>query len=105
MSDFSENESGADVHTLTKPRVKEPPFYQVVLLNDDYTTMEFVVMVIKKFFHKSDEEAGKIMMKVHHDGKGVCGVYPFEIAETKTMQVNEFALKNEFPLKCKMEKI
>ena len=93
------------VKTLSKPKVREPKFYQVILLNDDYSTMEFVVFVLKKFFYKSVEEAQKIMMKVHYEGRGVCGLYPHEIAETKVIQVNDYARKNEYPLKCVMEKV
>lgn len=97
-------ESGSGVATLAKPKVKEPPLYQVLLLNDDYTTMDFVIHVLQKFFHKTPGEANKIMLSVHHSGRGACGLYPYDVAETKIMQVNEYARKNEMPLKCAMEK-
>lgn len=99
----SEGESG--VATLTKPKVKEPPLFQVVLLNDDYTTMDFVIHVLQKFFHKTPGEANKIMLSVHHSGRGVCGLYPRDVAETKTIQVNDYARQREMPLKCSMEKL
>jgi ATP-dependent Clp protease adaptor protein ClpS len=98
----AEGESG--VATLPKPRIKEPPLYQVLLLNDDYTTMDFVVLVLQKFFHKTPGEANKVMLKIHHEGRGPCGLYSYDVAETKVMQVNDFARKNEMPLKCVMEK-
>lgn len=103
MSDESKEAEGG-VATLTRPKVKEPSFYKVILLNDDYTTMDFVVHILQKFFGKSAPEAAKVMMEVHQSGKGICGSYPYSIAETKTMQVNEYAKQNEMPLKCKMEK-
>lgn len=100
-----ENERESGVTTLAKPSVKEPPLYQVVLINDDYTTMEFVVHVLQKFFQKTPGEANRIMLKVHHEGRGVCGIYPCDIAQTKAVQVNDYARKNETPLKCAVEKI
>ena len=87
-----------------EPEVKEPPSYQVVLINDDFTPMEFVVFLLKKFFHKNNDEATKIMLHVHQNGVGVCGVFPYEIAETKVIQVLETAKKNDHPLQCTMEK-
>lgn len=78
--------------------------YKVVLLNDDYTPMEFVVVVLERFFGKSQEEATQIMLHVHRRGIGICGVYPYEIAETKVTQVIDFARKNEHPLQCMLEK-
>lgn len=104
MGDNKEQDS-TGVTTLSKPKVKEPSFYQVLLLNDDYTTMDFVIHVLQKFFQKTGEDAQKVMMKVHTEGKGVCGVYPHGIAETKVMQVNDYARKSEYPLKCIMEKV
>ena len=87
-----------------EPLVRKPPLYQVVLLNDDYTPMEFVVHVLQQFFSKSAEEATRIMLHVHQKGVGVCGVYTFEIAETKVTQVMDFAKKHQQPLQCTMEK-
>ena len=78
--------------------------YKVLLLNDDYTPMEFVVFLLKKLFHKNNDEATKIMLHVHQNGVGVCGVFPYEIAETKVIQVLETAKKNDHPLQCTMEK-
>jgi ATP-dependent Clp protease adaptor protein ClpS len=82
----------------------EPPLYRVLLLNDDYTTMDFVVEVLRHVFHKSEEEATRIMLNVHHQGVGVCGSYPMEIAETKIDQVDSLARERGFPLKCTMER-
>jgi len=80
-----------------------PPMYQVVLLNDDYTPMEFVVIVLQKFFGKGREQATQIMLKVHREGKGVCGVYPKDIASTKVEMVSSFARQHQHPLQCVME--
>lgn len=87
-----------------RPDVKQPPLYKVVLLNDDYTPMDFVVDVLKIFFSMNHDRATQVMLQVHTRGKGVCGVYTFEIAETKVMQVNEFSRQNEHPLQCSLEK-
>ena len=87
-----------------RPEVKEPPLYKVVLLNDDFTPMDFVVDVLKVFFNLGHDRATQVMLHVHTRGKGVCGVFTFEIAETKVAQVNEFSRQNEHPLKCTMEK-
>jgi ATP-dependent Clp protease adaptor protein ClpS len=86
-------------------RVAPPPMYQVVLLNDDYTPMEFVVKVLKKFFGKSEEEATRIMLHVHHDGRGVCGVYPRDLAATRIAQVAQYAHARQHPLQCIMEPV
>jgi len=88
----------------TKKKLQKPSLYKVLLLNDDYTPMEFVVFLLKKFFHKNNDEATKIMLHVHQNGVGVCGVFPYEIAETKVIQVLETAKKNDHPLQCTMEK-
>lgn len=80
-----------------------PPMYQVVILNDDYTPMEFVVLVLQKFFGKGREQATQIMLKVHREGKGVCGVYPKDIASTKVELVTGFAMQHQHPLQCVME--
>lgn len=81
-----------------------PSMYKVLLLNDDYTPMEFVVRILEKFFHKPHAEATQIMLHVHHRGVGVCGVYTREIAETKVVKVTDFAERSEHPLRCTMEK-
>ncbi len=93
----------ADAQVLTQPRTKRPTMYKVMLLNDDYTPMDFVVLVLKRFFKKNHEEANHIMLQVHHQGAGVAGIFTFEIAETKVFQVSQFARKHQHPLKCIME--
>ncbi|MFW5453565.1 ATP-dependent Clp protease adapter ClpS [Thioalkalivibrio sulfidiphilus] len=86
-----------------RPKLKPPPQYQVVLLNDDYTPMEFVVEVLESFFGMDREKATRIMLHVHTRGKGVCGIYPRDIAETKVAQVNDYARQHQHPLLCAME--
>jgi ATP-dependent Clp protease adaptor protein ClpS len=98
------NRSGADVIEETKPVTKKPSMYRVLMLNDDYTPMEFVVMVLERFFSKSSDEAVTIMLHVHQKGVGVCGVYSYEIAETKVDQVMDLARENHHPLQCTLEK-
>ena len=88
----------------TKPKTKKPSMYNVILLNDDYTPMEFVVLVLEKFFNKKQEEATQIMLHVHKKGIGVCGTFTYEVAESKCRVVLDFAKKNEHPLQCSMEK-
>lgn len=88
----------------TRPKTKKPAMYKVLLLNDDYTPMEFVVHVVEKFFSKNRQEATDIMLNVHRRGVGLCGIYTFEVAETKVAQVMDFARANEQPLQCTMEK-
>ena len=85
-------------------KLKPPPMYQVMILNDDYTPMEFVVYVLEQYFHKSREEATKIMLHVHQHGVGVCGVFTYEVAETKVAQVVDTARRHQHPLQCTMEK-
>ena len=87
-----------------RPEVELPPMYRVVLLNDDYTPMDFVIEILKTFFDMGHDKATQVMLHVHTKGKGVCGVFTFEIAETKVVQVNEYARQSEHPLKCTMEK-
>jgi ATP-dependent Clp protease adaptor protein ClpS len=87
-----------------KPKTKRPNLYRVLILNDDYTPMEFVVLVLERFFQKDVEAATKIMLHVHHHGIGECGVFTYEIAETKVTQVMDFARKHQHPLQCVMEK-
>ena len=86
-----------------KVRVKRPPMYAVVLLNDDYTPMEFVVWILQSLFYKSREEATRVMLEVHHDGKGIAGVFTHDVARTKVVQVEQLARKHEHPLACVLE--
>ena len=87
-----------------RPKTKKPSMYKVLLLNDDYTPMEFVVHILERFFGKNRQEATDIMLHVHRRGVGVCGIYTYEVAETKVQQVMDFARANEQPLQCTMEK-
>lgn len=98
----SENEVG--IATKTKARPKKPSQYKVLMLNDDYTPMEFVVMVLKRFFGMDLEQATRVMLHVHQKGVGVCGIFPYEVAETKVNQVMDFARQNQHPLQCTLEK-
>ena len=95
---------GAAVITRTRTQTKKPSMYRVLILNDDYTPMEFVVYVIERFFNKSREDATRIMLHVHQNGVGVCGVYTYEVAETKVAQVIDSARRHQHPLQCTMEK-
>ena len=95
---------GTAVIAKTKPQAKRPSLYRVLLLNDDYTPMEFVVHVLERFFQKSREEATRIMLHVHRRGVGVCGVFTYEVAETKVTQVMDLARQNQHPLQCTIEK-
>jgi ATP-dependent Clp protease adaptor protein ClpS len=95
---------GTAVITKTKTQTKKPNLYRVLLLNDDYTPMEFVVHVLERFFNKDRESATRIMLHVHHHGIGECGIYTYEVAETKVTQVMDFARKHQHPLQCVMEK-
>lgn len=92
------------VLTRTRPKPQKPSMYRVLLLNDDFTPMEFVVHVLEKFFGKNRQEATEIMLHVHRRGVGVCGAYTYEVAETKVNLVMDYARKNEHPLQCTMEK-
>lgn len=96
--------TGTTVVTKTRTRTKKPSMYKVLLLNDDYTPMEFVVIVLQRFFNKGSEEATRIMLHVHQNGVGVCGVFPYEVAETKVNQVMDYARGHQHPLQCTMEK-
>lgn len=98
------NGFGTGIATKTRPKTKKPSLYKVLILNDDYTPMEFVVHVLERFFAKQREEAVQIMLHVHRRGVGVCGVYTFEVAETKVAQVIELARRHQHPLQCTMEK-
>ena len=99
-----EYQDGGDLDLQeAKPKLKSPQLYKVVIINDDYTPMEFVVHVLEIYFSMGREKATQVMLHVHTRGKGVCGVYTSEIAETKVTQVNEYAREHEHPLKCDME--
>ena len=89
----------------SKPKVKPPPLYKVILLNDDYTPMEFVVWILIKVFHKPHDEAQRLMLQVHTSGRGVCGVFPHDVARTKVYQVQMLAEQNEHPLQSVMEAV
>jgi ATP-dependent Clp protease adaptor protein ClpS len=95
---------GGTVLEQKKQQVKPPPMFKVLLLNDDYTPMEFVVYVLEQFFNKSREDATRIMLHVHQHGVGVCGIYTYEVAETKVAQVVDTARRHQHPLQCTMEK-
>lgn len=98
------DDGGSVVLERRTQKAKPPKLYQVVMLNDDYTPMEFVVHVLERYFQKSTEEATRIMLHVHQKGVGICGVFTFEVAETKVNQVMELARKNQHPLQCTLEK-
>ena len=97
-------QGGGDTATATRTKTKKPSMYKVLLLNDDYTPMEFVVHVLERIFAKGREEATRIMLHVHQHGVGICGVYTYEVAETKVTQVMDFARQHQHPLQCTMEK-
>lgn len=104
--EMSAGEPGQDQALIvqeSRPQLKKPPLYKVILLNDDYTPMEFVVIILEQFFRKNREEATRIMLNVHQKGSGVCGVFTREVAETKVDQVMDFAGLNQHPLQCTME--
>ena len=100
----AEQHDEAGLMLKTRPKTKKPAMYKVLLLNDDFTPMEFVVHVLEKFFNKNRQEATDIMLHVHRRGVGICGVFTHEVAETKVAQVMDFARANEQPLQCTMEK-
>ena len=108
MSEENNDTGGDDGQTgvvvQTKPKTKKPSMYKVLMLNDDYTPMEFVVHVLERFFNKGQEEATKIMLHVHQRGVGICGVFTYEVAETKVNRVMDFARKHRPPLQCTLEK-
>lgn len=106
MSDerYSGNGPATSVVTKTKPKVKKPALYKVLLLNDDYTPMEFVIMLLETVFRKSQEEATRIMLHVHQRGVGICGVFTYDVAETKVNQVMDLAQHHEHPLQATMER-
>ena len=96
--------TGTGIVAKTRPKTKKPSLYKVLLLNDDYTPMEFVIHILEKIFGKSREDAVEVMLHVHRHGVGICGLFTFEVAETKVTQVIEFARRHQHPLQCTMEK-
>lgn len=107
MADSDKNSGEGTVTGVVvkaKPKTKKPSMYKVLMLNDDYTPMEFVVHVLERFFSKTREEATRIMLHVHRRGVGICGVYTYEVAETKVTQVMDFARQHQHPLQCTLEK-
>ena len=100
---MDENSFEESVITKEKEKIEKPPLYSVILHNDDYTTMDFVVTVLQKFFFKNETEAAHVMMNVHKKGRGVAGIFTFEIAETKVSQVHSYAKTHQHPLKCSLE--
>ncbi len=96
--------TGVGTLTRTKPRTQKPSLYKVLLMNDDYTPMEFVVLVLQRVFRLNMEDSTRVMLHVHQKGVGVCGIFTYEIAETKVTQVMDFAKANQHPLQCTMEK-
>ena len=100
----SDDDSNLGIATKTRAKTKKPNLYKVLLLNDDYTPMEFVVLVLKRFFQMDIDEATRVMLHVHQKGVGVCGTFSYEVAETKVTQVMDFARKNQHPLQCTLEK-
>jgi ATP-dependent Clp protease adaptor protein ClpS len=96
--------TGVGIATRTRTRTKKPTPYKVLLLNDDYTPMEFVVLVLQRFFRMNMEDATRVMLHVHQKGVGVCGIFSYEVAETKVTQVIDFARENQHPLQCTLEK-
>ncbi len=104
QNEGEEGDGEAGFATITeKPKLKQPPLYKVILINDDYTPMDFVVDVLRAFFDLNAEKATQIMLKVHTEGKGVCGVYSKDIAETKAAQVNDYSKECDQPLLCSVE--
>lgn len=101
----SDEQAVLDSDTASGQQIEEPPRYAVVLHNDDFTTMEFVVEILKRYFHKTEAEAMRVMLEVHSIGRGVAGIYSFEIAETKAAQVVESAKQQGYPLQCSVEKL
>ncbi len=106
MSNNDQYSNDDELQVITKEveKVKKPPMYKVLMLNDDYTPMEFVVYALENFFNKNRQEATQIMLHIHQKGVGICGVFTYEMAETKVTQVVDFARRNDHPLQCTMEK-
>lgn len=103
MGDKKRGENELKLLTESKPTVSRPSMYKVVLVNDDFTPMDFVIFVLQRFFHKTHEDSIRVMLQVHHSGAGICGVYTKDVAETKVSVVNDYARKHQHPLKCLME--
>ena len=99
-----DDDGRTDLITKTKPKTKKPSLYKVLILNDDYTPQDFVVDVLQRFFGLGREDATRVMLHVHHKGAGICGVFTYEIAETKVTQVTDYARRHQHPLQCVMEK-
>ena len=106
MSERKTNDDDGNTGVIveTKPKTKKPSMYKVLMLNDDYTPMEFVVHVLERIFAMDQEQATQVMMHVHRRGVGICGVFPYEVAETKVTQVMDFARQHQHPLQCTLEK-
>lgn len=104
-SDQGNEDSQGGLLLDTRTKADKPHLYRIILHNDDYTPMDFVVEILRRFFSKSTQQATEIMLEVHHRGYAVCGIFPYEIAETKVTLVLETAKKNEYPLQCTMEKV
>ncbi|AHE57312.1 ATP-dependent Clp protease ClpS [Sphingomonas sanxanigenens DSM 19645 = NX02] len=102
--DGEDEGNGLGVATRTRTRTRKPSLYKVLMLNDDYTPMEFVVLVLQRFFRMNMEDATRVMLHVHQKGVGVCGVFTYEVAESKVAQVIDFARENQHPLQCTLEK-
>ncbi len=102
--DNNNNDGSTGVSTQLRTRTKKPSLYKVLLLNDDFTPMEFVIVVLERFFNKRQEDATDIMLHVHQNGVGLCGVFTYEVAETKVTHVMDFARQHQHPLQCTMEK-
>jgi ATP-dependent Clp protease adaptor protein ClpS len=102
-SDSGSTEGDSGTATIEEVKVKKPKMFKVLMHNDDYTSMEFVIHTLQKFFQKSYEQSHAVMLKVHHDGIGICGIYTFEVAESKTTKVNKYSRGKGHPLKCTFE--
>jgi ATP-dependent Clp protease adaptor protein ClpS len=102
--DGDEDGTGTGLGVATRTRTKQPSLYKVLMLNDDYTPMEFVVLCLQRFFRMGLEDATRVMLHVHQRGVGVCGIFTYEVAETKVSQVMDFARQNQHPLQCTLEK-
>ncbi|MDR8524200.1 MULTISPECIES: ATP-dependent Clp protease adapter ClpS [Shewanella] len=100
---MSRTENIEHLEESVESELKQPSMYKVILNNDDYTPMDFVIEILQLFFQKDEQQATEIMLAIHHKGKGICGIYPFGIAETKVAQVNQFARQNQHPLLCSLE--
>src|SRR5688572_29250282 len=102
---LDDDEVDGAIVTKKKPKTTEPRMYAVILLNDDYTPMEFVVWLVQNVFHKNEQEATQLMLDIHRKGRGVCGIFPYDVAQTKMIQVKNVAEKQEHPLECVIEPV